>query len=239
MKKVSNWLIVSIMAILLALFVVFIDKFHLPSENISDGISAIISSFIGILFTISATAILINSQSMAEKKKEKDMMQFSKKQESYRSFLVQLEDSILVLLSRSINGNDARKFENIDSLSKVIFELGNIRTHMSEDIFKRVMDKVSTIFKVYRESQLSQTYKSEIERLSTENKTKSVRLNTILYRLFEAVAINLLDISDILHNDLYDEVKDQSRSEDNIKIYISNLLNNCGLEDNECKQPFN
>ena len=94
MKKVSSWLIVSIMAILLALFVVFIDKFHLPSENISDGISAIISSFIGILFTISATAILIKSQSMAEKKKEKDMMQFSKKQESYRSFLVQLEDTI-------------------------------------------------------------------------------------------------------------------------------------------------
>ena len=166
-------------------------------------------------------------------------VKFSKKQESYRSFLVQLEDSILVLLSRSINGNDARKFENIDSLSKVIFELGNIRTHMSEDIFKRVLDKVSTIFKVYRESQLNQTYKSEIERLSTENKTKSVRLNTILYRLFEAVAINLLDISDILHNDLYGEVKDQSSSEDNIKIYISNLLNNCGLEDNECKQPIN
>lgn len=82
MKKTTGWIVISSMAILLAVLLVFIDKFHIPYENISDGITAIISAFIGILFTISATSILINSQSNVERQKEKNMMQFSKKFEN-------------------------------------------------------------------------------------------------------------------------------------------------------------
>lgn len=219
------------MVVILAILIVFIDKFHLPSDNISDGISAIISAFIGMLFTISATSILIKSQSEAERQKEKDMMQFSKKQETYHKFLIQLENAILILLTRSIQDNDSKKFENIDTLGKVVFEFGNLRMHMPENIFLMTMEKVSGIFDTYRKASLSHTYKEEVSKLKEKNRTKSVELNSRLYHLFRSLAIELLEISKILHEDLYgaetDGDKDNSKE---IDLCVSQFLNHCGLE---------
>lgn len=231
MKKTTGWIVISSMAILLAVLLVFIDKFHLPYDNISDGITAIISAFIGILFTISATSILINSQSNVERQKEKDMMQFSKKQETYHNFLMELEKAVLIILSRSISNNDSKKFENIDTLGTIIFEFGNLRMHMPEEIFLQTMDRVSEIFKVYRESSLASTYREEIQKLQNENKTKSIELNSRLYNLFKSLASQLLEISKILHQDLYGVEADfDTNDSSHIEEYISRFLNNCGLE---------
>lgn len=231
MKKDKIGVIICCIAIILAVLIIFVDKFDLPSEDISEGLIAIISAFIGILITIAATGILIDSQSRVESRKEKDMMQFSKKQDIYHDFLNQLEHSVMILLSRCINGNDSKKFENIDTLGTIIFEFGNLRMHMPETIFISVINEVSEIFKIYREASLKQVYRIEIERLAREKKTKSIELNTRLYRLFESLALHLLEISKILHNDLYGiDGEDATPTLPEINTYISKFLNQCGLE---------
>ena len=76
------FLIVAIMSI----GIFCINHFGL-SVDISTGLIAIISAFIGIVLTTAITFLLLSKQSEYEAKKEHLVSQFNKKQETYYYFL--------------------------------------------------------------------------------------------------------------------------------------------------------
>ncbi|MBR5814396.1 MAG: hypothetical protein IKY37_08090 [Bacteroidaceae bacterium] len=224
-KSVLIWGVIFICVVLMSLLIVFIDKFSVPSTNISDGIVAIVSAFVGVVITVAVTGVLLNTQSETEYLREKNVKQFEKKQETYHDFLEQLGNIITDLTKRSLAGDVAQSYENIASLENLIFQFGYLRIHMPDDTFIKVMAYTSEIFDVYRKQKFRANYNKDIVE---QKKSRSDQVNQGLYKLTQVIAKKLFAIAAILNSDMYGE-----KANDKINPQIENitiqLLKNCGL----------
>ena len=224
-KSVLIWGVIFICVVLMSLLIVFIDKFSVPSTNISDGIVAIVSAFVGVVITVAVTGVLLNTQSETEYLREKNVKQFEKKQETYHDFLEQLGNIITDLTKRSLAGDVAQSYENIASLENLIFQFGYLRIHMPDDTFIKVMTYTAEIFDVYRKQKFRANYNKDIVE---QKKSRSDQVNQGLYKLTQVIAKKLFAIAAILNSDMYGE-----KANDKINPQIENitiqLLENCGL----------
>lgn len=226
-KNIVSWGVILLFVILLSLVIIFIDKYSLPSTNVSDGLVAVISAFVGILVTMTVTAILLNKQSEVESSKERNVIQFTKKQETYYTFLQQLESIITSLTERNMKGNDKTSYENIVTLEHLLFQFGYMRIHMNDQMFEQIIDYVAEIFKTYRSINLYNLYQKEIV---IDKKYSSEMINNQLYALMQIVSKNLFIISGILNNDMYGYNNNPVPNK-GIESKMQQLLNNCGLKE--------
>ena len=224
-KSVLIWGVIFICVVLMSLLIVFIDKFSVPSTNISDGIVAIVSAFVGVVITVAVTGVLLNTQSETEYLREKNVKQFEKKQETYHDFLEQLGNIITDLTKRSLAGDVAQSYENIASLENLIFQFGYLRIHMPDDTFIKVMAYTSEIFDVYRKQKFRANYNKDIVE---QKKSRSDQVNQGLYKLTQVIAKKLFAIAAILNSDMYGE-KANDRINPQIENITIQLLENCGL----------
>lgn len=233
LKKIPVWVLFMVLIIIiLSVIIIYIERFTLPTPKVADGLTAIISAFIGILITIAVTSMLLNKQTAMETNKEKGIIQFKQKQDTYLSFLKQFESIMVSLTERNIKGNDCKAYENVIKLESLLFEFGYLRIHMKEELFCEIMERITNIFKKYRSIHLYSLYQEEIVKT---NRGESPKLNTSLYNLMMDISENLLIISEKLHKDLYgsDEVM-ESKQVNNFHVQTHNLLIECGLtESNE------
>ncbi len=224
-KSVLIWGVIFICVVLMSLLIVFIDKFSVPSTNISDGIVAIVSAFVGVVITVAVTGVLLNTQSETEYLREKNVKQFEKKQETYHDFLEQLGNIITDLTKRSLAGNVAQSYENIASLENLIFQFGYLRIHMPDDTFIKVMAYTAEIFEVYRKQKFRANYNKDIVE---QKKSRSDQVNQGLYKLTQVIAKKLFAIAAILNSDMYGE-KANDKINPQIESITIQLLENCGL----------
>lgn len=224
-KSVLIWGVIFICVVLMSLLIVFIDKFSVPSTNISDGIVAIVSAFVGVVITVAVTGVLLNTQSETEYLREKNVKQFEKKQETYHDFLEQLGNIITDLTKRSLAGNVAQSYENIASLENLIFQFGYLRIHMPDDTFIKVIAYTAEIFDVYRKQKFRANYNKDIVE---QKKSRSDQVNQGLYKLTQVIAKKLFAIAAILNSDMYGE-KANDKINPQIESMTIQLLENCGL----------
>lgn len=224
-KSVLIWGVIFICVVLMSLLIVFIDKFSVPSTNISDGIVAIVSAFVGVVITVAVTGVLLNTQSETEYLREKNVKQFEKKQETYHDFLEQLGNIITDLTKRSLAGNVAQSYENIASLENLIFQFGYLRIHMPDDTFIKVMAYTAEIFDVYRKQKFRANHNKDIVE---QKKSRSDQVNQGLYKLTQVIAKKLFAIAAILNSDMYGE-KANDKINPQIESMTIQLLENCGL----------
>lgn len=214
------FLIVAIMSI----GIFCINHFGL-SVDISTGLIAIISAFIGIVLTTAITFLLLSKQSEYEAKKEHLVSQFNKKQETYYYFLNTLEKDVITLIERSIKDNNGLAYQNIVILENLIFQFGYLKVHMNNDKFLEIISLVSNILEKYRMANLSASYKE----ILNSDKHRSDEFNGKLYNLSLNISIDLFKISQILNEDLYGKNKTEYFD---YKGNIHMLLEACGLRKN-------
>ena len=214
------FLIVAIMSI----GILCINHFGL-SVDISTGLVAIISAFIGIVLTTAITFLLLSKQSEYEAKKEHLVSQFNKKQETYYYFLNTLEKDVITLIERSIKDNNGLAYQNIVFLENLIFQFGYLKVHMNNDKFLEIISLVSNILEKYRMANLSASYKE----ILNSDKHRSDEFNGKLYNLSLNISIDLFKISQILNEDLYGKNKTEYFD---YKGNIHMLLEACGLRKN-------
>lgn len=214
------FLIVAIMSI----GIFCINHFGL-SVDISTGLVAIISAFIGIVLTTAITFLLLSKQSEYEAKKEHLVSQFNKKQETYYYFLNTLEKDVITLIERSIKDNNGLAYQNIVILENLIFQFGYLKVHMNNDKFLEIISLVSNILEKYRMANLSASYKE----ILNSDKHRSDEFNGKLYNLSLNISIDLFKISQILNEDLYGKNKTEYFD---YKGNIHMLLEACGLRKN-------
>lgn len=231
-RKIPVWVLFMILiVILLSVVIIYIERFTLPTPQVADGLTAIISAFIGILITIAVTSMLLNKQTSMEANKEKGIIQFKQKQDTYLSFLEQFKNIMISLTERNIKGNDCKAYENVIKLEGLLFEFGYLRMHMKEELFREIMEHVTQIFEKYNSIHLYSLYQEEIVKT---NKRKSPKLNASLYSLMMEISDNLLMISEKLHKDLYcDDEVSESEQVNNFREQTHNMLLVCGLKQDE------
>ena len=223
-----------VIVVLLSIMIIFIESLKVPTEKVADGLTAIISAFIGIVITVVVTAMLLKKQSDAERSKEVSLIQFKHKQDIYLSFLKHLNEIFVSLTDRSIKGNDRTAYGNIGKAEDLLFAFGYLRIHMDVDTFKEVMKQVTDILSVYRSIQLYDTYQEEIV---VPKKRASEKVNGKLYELLKSISEHLYSISGILNNDLYNNSIIPRNKAADLSEETNELLNKCGLnqykEDNQ------
>lgn len=228
MKKILTWGVIVLCVMLLAILIIFLEKIAVPSHgSISDGLVAIVSTFIGIVVTMAITAILLDAQSRSESEKEKEVIYFQKKQETYQNFLESLGNIVTSLTESNLKGNEKTPYQNFIKLEDLIFQFGYLRAHMNDETFRKIIESVADILATYRSIRIYENYKKDIETLK---RTRSPQLNKGLYDLANQLSSKVFFIASILHNDLYKPTKDQ-RYEGLIDVSIKSLLERCGLND--------
>ena len=231
-KNIPLWIIILILIVMvMSVLIIYIERYTLPTPQVADGLTAIISAFVGILITIAVTAMLLEKQSRMDSDKEKNIIQFKQKQDTYVSFLKKFESMMVSLTERNIKGNDCMAYENITKLENLLFEFSYLRMHMSQERFGLIMNHVSQIFENYNEIKLRDLYQAEIVEAK---KRKSPKVNTSLYNLMMGISEHLFVISELLNQDLYGYEKKLDTSDiSQLQAKTSTLLYKCGLRQHE------
>ena len=233
MKNFHNWIPAIIAVLLLAIIIIFVKRYEMPDKDVSDGMIAIISAFIGVLVTISATSSLIEKQGNVDRHNELDLSRFKQKQDIFISFLKRLEEIMVSLTEQNIKGNDRRAYENIPTLESMIFEFSYLRIHMSEDDFNDVLSHATEIFDANNSKHIYRIYKEEIVE---KKQKKSEILNQSLFQLMSDISKSLFAISKILNRNLYG-ISDYSDAISNKEqASINKMLETCGLKELSSQQ---
>lgn len=97
----------------------------------------------GAIVAAIITMLLLKGQSGTEELKERNMAIFNQKQEVYHRFLEELhkivQDGQITIGSKDSSGNVD---SNIDELKDLIFQLGFLQLHTSEETIKKVLDEL-------------------------------------------------------------------------------------------------
>lgn len=163
----------------------------------------------GVLFQVAVTAIitvfLLNGQSATEEERDKSLRVFEKKQEVYHHFLDNFKQ---IIRDGKIEINVGENAESqIDELKELLFELGYIQLHTSEENTKAVFTEVAEIIK------LLNYFESE-----------GVRQQQQLPQFYAQLSQHLFKIISILKADLYGkETKTIERET------VKELLESCDL----------
>lgn len=240
LKRLPSWilliLLMILIIILLSAIIIYIESSTLPTPKVADGLTAIISAFIGVLITIAVTSVLLNKQTEMETDKEKDIIQFKQKQNAYLSFLKQFESIVVSLTERNIKGNDCKAYENITKVEKLLFEFSYLKLHIKENLFNEVLTHITQVFETYNKIKLRDLYQTEI---AMSTKRSSPKLNTNLYELMIELSKHLFAISELLYLDLYGNNKTLvNTNEFDLQENTKKLLYGCGLRKNEAELIF-
>lgn len=105
--------------------------------------SQLFAAIAGAIIAAIITMLLLKGQSGTEELKERNMAIFNQKQEVYHRFLEELhkivQDGQITIGSRDSEGNID---SSIDELKDLIFQLGFLQLHTSEDTIKNVLDEL-------------------------------------------------------------------------------------------------
>jgi len=143
-------------------------------------------ALIGVFITAIVTAFLLRGQTEGDEKREKSVKVFEKKQEIYHDFLRNLKEIIkagdITIYSQG-KGKDSD--DNVDDLKDLLFELGYIQMHTTEENANNVFERVSKIIQQMNDFN------------SAKDKEKS------LSKFYASISEELFGIISILKNDLY------------------------------------
>ncbi|MDR1717236.1 MAG: hypothetical protein LBS20_15490 [Prevotella sp.] len=170
--------------ILICFALLLIPESQMPTLLQSSGLVAIISAFLGVIMTVSVTAILLEKQADIEQTKNKNMKIFEKKQEVYHAFLEKLKE----IIQDDEVAIGTVKGQAVDELKDLIFQLGFLQMHQNtKDSMNNILKKMAKIIELMNKYKNSESKNEELEGYYTE----------LSMELFEVVAI--------LRKDLYDE----------------------------------
>lgn len=166
------------------------------------------NSAIGAILTAIVTVFLLQGQTATEEERDKNLSVFEKKQEVYHNFLEKLKGIIMDgEIKIAQYGEDADMRENVDELKELLFELGYIQMHTSEENTKKIFTKVSDIIKAL-----------------SDFSSEGIAQQQLLPQFYGSLSEHLFEIVSILKSDLYGiDTKAINKSD------IANLLQECGL----------
>lgn len=166
------------------------------------------NSTIGGILTAIITVFLLQGQTATEEERDKNLSVFEKKQEVFHNFLEKLK---AIIMDGEIKiaqyGENTDLGENIDELKELLFELGYIQMHTSEENTKQIFQEVALIMQILSD-------------FSNEGNRKQQELPNFYGKLSE----HLFKIVSILKNDLYGIQTNTIGMEQ-----VTNLLKECGL----------
>jgi gas vesicle protein len=170
--------------------------------------SQFFGALIGVVITAIITVFLLQGQTANEEQRERSIKVFEKKQDVYHEFLEKLKEIIqdgqITIASQGKNGN---LDQNVDELKDLLFQLGYIQMHTTEENTDKIFERVSKII------QLMNKFSSE-----GEDKQKA------LPDYYTSLSVELFGVVSILKSDLYG-IETKSIGEKR----ILNLLRECDL----------
>ena len=109
--------------------------------------SQLFGALIGVFITAIVNAFLLRGQTEGDEKREKSVKVFEKKQEVFHDFLHNLKEIIkdgeITISAQGKNADDKNK--NVDDLKDLLFQLGYIQMHTSDENANKVFERVSKI----------------------------------------------------------------------------------------------
>lgn len=145
------------------------------------------NSAIGAILTAFVTVLLLQGQTASEERRDKSIKVFEKKQDIYHDFLEKLKEIIKDgEITISAQGKNADLSNNVDELKDLLFQLGYIQMHTSEENTNKVFERVSKIIQLMND-------------FSSDGKDKQKNLT----KFYASLSEQLFGIVSILKNDLY------------------------------------
>ena len=170
--------------------------------------SQFFGALIGVFITALVTSFLLKGQTEGDEKREKSIKVFEKKQDVYHVFLQNLNEVIKdgeITISAQTRGEG--EDEDVDELKDLLFQLGYIQLHTSEENTNKVFEKVAKIIRILNDFNAESTDKEKL-----------------LPQFYADLSEELFGIVAIFKNDLYGVKTDPIP-----KDKIENLLKECGL----------
>ncbi len=183
MKKKNLWLYGIIVFTLLfiassVLFRVFVVEI-LPSQ--------FFGALIGVVITAIITVLLLQGQTANEEQRERSIKVFEKKQSVYHEFLEKLKEIIKDgQITIAAQGKNATIDQNVDELKDLLFQLGYIQMHTSEENTNKIFERVAKIIQLMND-------------FSSEGKDKQ----KLLPEFYASLSEELFGVVSILKSDLY------------------------------------
>lgn len=144
-------------------------------------------ALIGVVITAIITVLLLNGQTANQEQKERSIKVFEKKQDVYHEFLDNLKEIIKDgEITISAQGKNADLSSNVDELKDLLFQLGYIQMHTSEENTNKVFERVSKIIQLMND-------------FSSDGNDKQ----KILPKYYASLSEQLFGIISILKSDLY------------------------------------
>ncbi|MCZ2083654.1 MAG: hypothetical protein LC112_05225 [Flavobacteriales bacterium] len=173
--------------ILLIVSISFLIFSTIYKDTLPKIVEEINNSAIGAILTAFVTVLLLQGQTANEEKRDKSVKVFEKKQDVYHGFLEELKAIINDgKISLASYGENADLSGNVDELKDLLFQLGYIQMHTSEENTKKVFERVGKIIRVMND-------------FNSETSKKQEQLPEFYASLSE----ELFAIISILKNDLY------------------------------------
>lgn len=211
MKDKNLWLfgIITFTLIFIASSVIFriFDVEILPSQ--------FFGALIGVVITAIITVFLLHGQTANEEKRDISIKIFEKKQDIYHEFLEKLKEIIkdgeITIAAQSKNAN---LDQNVDELKDLLFQLGYIQMHTSEENTNSLFERVVKIIQLMND-------------FSSESKDKQ----KFLPEFYASLSEELFGVVSILKSDLYPVDKNKTKVETNTigREKILDLLRECNL----------
>jgi hypothetical protein len=170
--------------------------------------SQFFGALIGVVITAIITVFLLQGQTANEEQRERSIKVFEKKQDIYHEFLEKLKEIIKDgEIKIAAQGKNTNLDNNIDELKDLLFQLGYIQMHTSEENTNRVFERVAKIIQLMND-------------FSSEGNDKQ----KILPEFYASLSEELFGIVSILKSDLYgNETNSIGREK------ILDLLRECDL----------
>ncbi|MDR2051256.1 MAG: hypothetical protein LBQ63_05750 [Deltaproteobacteria bacterium] len=140
-KDLYIWIFAFILMSLICLLLLVIAENQIPDVNLSNGIVAIISAFIGVILTVLVTNILLKRQSESEWKKEKDIAIHQQKILVFSEFISELWG---IIEDGKIERNEIERLRNI-FLKKIVF-------HLNDNEIEKIIGELSQLKNKSKES---------------------------------------------------------------------------------------
>ena len=171
--------------------------------------SQLFAAIAGAIIAAIITMLLLKGQSGTEELKERNMAIFNQKQEVYHRFLEELhkivQDGQITIGSRDSKGNIN---SSVDELKDLIFQLGFLQLHTSEETIKNVLDELVNLIQAL----------NDFDSCNEETRQADAP------KFYSRMSNSLFSVVAILRKDLYGK---ESRPID--KEQILSVLQECDL----------
>lgn len=196
--KNKSWFYITI--VLTILFIAGSVWFKIYQENVL--VEQFYGALLGVVITAIITVLLLQGQTSNEEKRDRSLKIFEKKQDVYHEFLESLKDII-----KDGEITISTRGETQDELKDLLFQLGYIQMHTSDENTRKIFEKVSNIIRQMNDFNVSEEYKQKH-----------------LPEFYASLSEHLFEIISILKSDLYNE-----KTQTIPKTQVQQLLNDCDL----------